>query len=441
MSPRVKPRMTRAEEQEAFRRAAHEFAEEQKALGGKTSEVLREIHRDDAANWLDRQKVPNRMEREAELRAAALARQGLDADFPATVQQHAYGPGSEHSWFRDMAASLADERKIDWMPAPSWGGVGEARARLATVSPLVERARFEQRTLTTGATAGGDFVPPGPSFIAEEFATAVRAASKLSTILPRNPLPEKGIFNLTTPRITQGATGAVQATQNAAISNQDLVESNVVNPVATIAGFVDMSQQLLDHSEPSIDVVLAADLGRAYGAMLDTQLLAGTGGSGQMLGLTAVTGITSSSYTDASPTQAEAWPAIAKLYADVSTVVGDSATAIAMHPRRRAWLLNWKDTATGQASVITWPARPFEVPAITTTAGAGTNEDYVLALRVEELPYYATDPQFQVAFDTSVSNVLTVRFRVYGYASALFTRRPEAIGKLGGTGFGGVSFA
>jgi hypothetical protein len=352
-----------------------------------------------------------------------------------------YGPSSPFSFFRDRVTVALDDAARDarWfddnrvaallgdnLPTSQHGTAEDARNRLATSS--------EKRALTTTATAGGNFVPPGPSYIADMFATFARAASKMTTILPVEPLPEKGIFSLTTPRLTTGDAVAVQATQNTSVGTVDFVESNVPNPVATISGYVDMSQQLMDHSEPAMaDAVIARELGRALGTAADVQILAGTGGSGQMLGLGAVTGIVANTYVDATSTQAEAWPTICKLYGDVSTAVGDSATAILVHPRRRAWLLDWKDSATGMQSNLNWPTTPYEVPAISTTAGAGT-EDIIYALRVEELPIYMTDPVFQVALDQSGANTFTVRIRVYQYVSALFSRRPEAVGKLSGTG-------
>ncbi len=362
----------------------------------------------------------------AELKESALDTVTRKYDLPGGPGNGAYGPGSKHSWFRDLAASSAAERGFDWMPAPSWGGAGEARDRLASV---------QYRTLNTTTTSGGDFVPPGPSFIAEEFATAVRAASKLTTILPRNPVPETGIFKLSTPRITTGTTVAIQQTQNSALSNTDLVEEKVDNPVSTISAYNDLSQQLLDHSEPGIDIVLAADLGKAYGQLVDQQILRGIGSAGQMLGLASVTGITTDLYSDISATQAEAWAVVNKLYADVSTAVGDVADAILLHPRRMAWFVNWKDSATGMQSNLHWPCPAYAVPAINTTDGGSTNADEVYVLKTSELPIYMTDPQFLVAFDQSGSNTMTVRFRAYGYLSALFARRPEAIGRSTGTGW------
>jgi hypothetical protein len=207
------------------------------------------------------------------------------------------------------------------------------------------------------------------------------------------------------------------------------------NPIATIAGQQDLSQQLLDRSDPDIvDTVFARELGRSLGTNFDTQLIGGTGSNGQVLGLRAVTGITSNAYTDASATQAEAFPVVAKTYGDVATALGGLPTVILLHPRRFAWFYNWKDSATGAQAPLRWPTNAVQVPAIATTWGAGTNEDEIYVLATDELPIYSSPPVFRVSFNPG-SGTLTARITAYQYVSALFTRRPEAIGKIGGTGF------
>ena len=345
-----------------------------------------------------------------------------------------YGPSSPHSWFRDLALSASENiDNLDAFPHPQFGGPEEARKRLQTAG-----GTKEERDLSTAATAGGNFAPP--AFLFDQFSTAVRAASVLPQILPENTLPgEIRNETLFTPRITTGATAAVQVGQNTAVSNTDIVEGMVGNPIATCAGQQNVSQQLLDHS--NIDLVLAEDLGRALGAQLDSQLLAGTGANSQALGLVSVTGISTVAYTDATPTQQELFVKILQAASDLAVALGKPADAILLHPRRSAWMRNWRDTATGIPAVIPWPAKMYDVPNISTTQGASTNEDFALVLRTDELPFYQEPPVFQVFLDVTGSGTLTARFVAYQYVAGLFTRRPEAIDKVSGTGFAGVSFA
>jgi HK97 family phage major capsid protein len=345
-----------------------------------------------------------------------------------------YGEASPHSWFRDLALSASES--VDGfapLPHPQFGGPEEARKRLQR-----EGVTREQRTLSTTVTAGGNFAPP--VFLFEQFATAVRSASVLPQLLPENTLPgEIRSEQLFTPRITTGATALPQNPQNSAVSSTDIVESMVGNPIATAAGMQDVSQQLIDHS--NIDLVLAADLGRALGAQLDSQLISGSGTNSQALGLVTVTGITSTAYTDASPTQQEAFVKILQACSDLAVALGKPADAILLHPRRSAWFRNWRDAATGIPAVIPWPAKVTDTPNVPTANGASTNEDFALVLRTDELPIYLEAPVFRAQVDVTGSNTLTARFVASQYVAGLFTRRPEAIAKVSGTGFAGVVFS
>ena len=46
---------------------------------------------------------------------------------------------------------------------------------------------------------------------------------------------------------------------------------------------------------------------------------------------------------------------------------------------------------------------------------------------------YAADPVFRISFNPG-SATLTARVTAYQYVSAVFSRRPEAIGKISGSG-------
>jgi hypothetical protein len=147
-----------------------------------------------------------------------------------------YGEASPHSWFRDLALSASES--VDGfkpLPSPAFGGPEEARKRLQR-----EGVTKEMRTLSTTVTAGGNFAPP--VFLFEQFATAVRSASVLPQILPENTLPgEIRNETLFTPRITTGTSAAIQVGQNTSVSNTDVVESMVGNPIGTAAGQEDIS--------------------------------------------------------------------------------------------------------------------------------------------------------------------------------------------------------
>jgi HK97 family phage major capsid protein len=100
----------------------------------------------------------------------------------------------------------------------------------------------------------------------------------------RLPLPDQGM-TLIIPRGTTGAAVASQATENSALQNTDEVWGNLTVPVATIGGQQDVSRQSLERGTPGIDQLVYMDLAGAYHAELDRQVIAGSGASGQMLGM------------------------------------------------------------------------------------------------------------------------------------------------------------
>jgi hypothetical protein len=112
------------------------------------------------------------------------------------------------------------------------------------------------------------------------------------------------------------------------------------------------------------------------------------------------------------------------------------------HPRRVAWFFNTRDGATG---LLAPPELPFgmrmvAVPSITTTAGAGTNEDKLYIVAAPELPLFMGPLHVRVWPEVGSANGL-VRIGSFLHAATLPTRKPEAIGIVSGTGLAGVSFA
>jgi HK97 family phage prohead protease len=358
-----------------------------------------------------------------------------------TRKREVYGPGSQFSYFRDLlttASAYKRQSELMLQGQPLWslqsladqhfvhGGADEARDRLLT---LEHRA-----TNTTGAGAGGGFIPTGvPAYVASAFADAARNVGVLPSVMRVDPLPPVGMV-VKEPKLTTGSSVGVQANELDVASSTALVEALESEPVVTIVGYNDASRQLVDRSDPGIDAVLARELGRAYGAKLDSQILTGAGSSGEMTGLLVVSGTTAESYTDSSPTQAEAWPTIMKLYGDVATTFGIEPDLLLLHPRRMAWLLNWKDTATAQVE-INWPAglTVQTVPSMPTTRGAGTNEDAIIVLRRAEVPLFLDTPRFMVDPNT-LAHQHEVRFVAYNYCALASSRQPAAIGTLTGTG-------
>ncbi|MDQ5874484.1 MAG: phage major capsid protein [Actinomycetota bacterium] len=359
-----------------------------------------------------------------------------------TNPRQPYGVDSPHSFFRDLATIARAESQrgksldtaqaqggialFDGGPIPSFtdGGADEARSRLRVTS--------ERRDLSSTAGAGGEFVPGGgpPVFVAEAFATAARARSRMATILPTRPLPESGL-KVQAPRFGNGSAVAVHV-ENAAVQETDPTTALATGPLGTLAGHNDLSQQALDLS--NLDEGIAAELGSAYGERLDIQVINGTGTSGQILGLLAVTGISALIYTSATPTATEAYAQVGKLASSVASAYGAPIDTFIMHPRRRAWI------ESKLAFTPAWlDVQVVEVGAIPTNLGAGTNEDTVIALAREESPLFLQSPSFRAMIDPLSAN-LEVRFQIHGYAALLANRQPASIGKSTGTGWASPTF-
>jgi HK97 family phage major capsid protein len=228
--------------------------------------------------------------------------------------------------------------------------------------------------------------------------------------------------------------------------------------VRTIAGQQDLSKQVIERGT-GVDAFVVQDLIRAWHTTLDNQILNGSGASGQILGITNTSGIGSVTYTDASPTVAELYPKLADAYQKIQTGVFMNPTHWIMHPRRLAFLLAAVDDAKRPLVVptINGPMNAFAAGAgaaaygnsgyslmglpiiadanVTTTAGAGSNEDEIFCVTAPELHLWeqAGSP-FALSFDATGAGSLTVKSVVYGYSAFSAGRYPAAVSKISGTG-------
>jgi hypothetical protein len=351
------------------------------------------------------------------------ALQRLSSEAPLHPRPH------EHSFFYDLAAEAVQQafrRGTLTGGMPPWADIriaNGAEQRLRTHRDL--QASREKRALSSAS----NFTGPG-SYDGARFSESVHAESVLP--FPVLPLADTGMTVLI-PRFSTSSSVAIQATEGAGVSSTDPGDTRVSSAVGTLAGQIDLSQQLSDRAEPGDDEAIRTELVGQLAQARDTQFLMGTGASGQVLGLNSVIGITATSYTDATATEQEAFVQLLVNAAGVATAGKKEATHVLMHPRRRIWFSNWRDTATGVPAVIPWPAEVVQTAAIPTNLGAGT-EDEIFLVNANELPIYLGPVTVEAMVDTSLSNTLQVRIQARQYAASSFTRRPEAIGKVTGTG-------
>jgi hypothetical protein len=182
-----------------------------------------------------------------------------------------------------------------------------------------------------------------------------------------------------------------------------------------------------------MDLVLAADLGRAMGAAIDAQLVAGSNASGQTLGLATVTGIKTVSNVDASPTAQEA---IANFWAGYDQIVNGGQGAAdpgsyltAVHPGRLAFMYNNPQASQTIAPQV--PGRPIACAGLRTNQGGGT-EDEAFVLLADELPVFL-GPIRLVVDAEGLSGTMQVQIVASRFVATGFGRAPAAICRVSGT--------
>lgn len=306
--------------------------------------------------------------------------------------------------------------------------------------------RVEQRDVTTADPGAGGIIPP--VYLAEQHIDLPRPRRQFADNLPKVPLPDDGM-TLTLPRVQTGSTVAIQATEGGTVSETDPDWETYSVPVRTIAGQVDVTRQALERSRPSFDVVVFRDLIRAYDAALDTQLISGSGSSGQHTGLRNVSSINTVTVTggDSSNT-------VKGLYNGQSQIASNAFTegdTVLMHPRRAAAIAAFMGTSfpllnqggIGTVQVGTQNnAFARQIAGlnlvldanISTNLGASTTEDEVYVYTRDEL-FLAEGPLRTKVFEDVLSDSLKVRLQVFAYSAAALGRIPKAIAKLSGTNF------
>ena len=356
-----------------------------------------------------------------------------------------YGARSEFSYFRDLAmVHAAEARKtiaIDKSlpslqrfeegslpPHPVHGSLEDARRRLAIAS--------EYRDVSTSDPGGASFLPGGsvPAFVGMEFATALRTRAVLPGVIRVEPLPESGL-KVETPRIATATSAAIQASEASAASETDLDSDTVTSPVVTIAAQQDMSDQLFERSSGgTMDIYLATELGEALAAVLDAQIISGSGSSGQLRGILNVSGVTAVTKTNGSPTAVTNYAAIGDLVKQASDAYGGMVDTLVMAPRRLAFI------KSKLGYVPEWLGlRAVASSAVPTNLGASTNEDRIIALPGQEIILHVDPPSFGV-FPDVLSGTMETRYQARLYAALLAGRKPAAIGVMSGTELTSVTF-
>jgi len=319
---------------------------------------------------------------------------------------------------------------------------------------------IERRSVGTGNFAGL-VIPQYLVDLAAPFARAGRPTADFAT--NKMALPAAGM-TLNISRMTTGTSTAVQAAENDAVSNTNADDTLLTVNVRTIAGQQDISKQAIERGT-GIDQFIIQDLIRGWHTTLDNQIINGDGTSGAMLGIRQTVGINDVTFTEASPTVALLYPKLADAYQQIQTSVFQNPTHWIMHPRRLAFLLAGVDgsqrplvlpalngpmnaVATGAGAAAygnsgyTMLGLPIIADAnVTTTAGAGNDEDQIYCVNAGELHLWeqAGSP-FALNFDATGAGSLTIKSVVYGYGAFTSGRYPGAVSVISGTGLVAPTF-
>ena len=330
---------------------------------------------------------------------------------------HTYGPGGDHSFFQDMGRQ---DR-----PGPM-GQKAQERLRDHT---------YEYRTgLNTTEGGGGAFAPP--AHLQALFTEAAHPQRVTANLCRHIPIPHDA-SQILVPALSSGSGAAVDSSQNASTYESDPVDTFVgsATTTTTIAGKVTASQQVVEMASPAsrVDDVVGADIGAASGALLDAQVIAGTGSSGQMLGLMNVPNVVTVPGGDS------VWGITEGFTNGCQQMLNTRyrmPTAAVMHPRR--WLAGFANAVTttglplifpdtspdarlagaavGNAAVGTWHGVPiFLDPQAPTDAGSG-EQDYILLLYTPDLLLYESIPTFE-AFRETLAGQLSVVYVARSYAA------------------------
>jgi HK97 family phage major capsid protein len=349
-------------------------------------------------------------------------------------QTYRQGDHRGPSWVRDMATVALNR-----------DGAADARTRLEQNN---REAEIELRALSTTDGAGGDFVPP--VWLVSNFIALARAQRPVANRVRNETLPG-GTDTLNVPRLATGTAVAEQTTQNTTIQNTDATTGAVTAAVATLAGGQTISVQMIEQSPINVDDMLLADLLADYAAKVDLFVLNNNGVN--KTGILQTSGISTVTYTSASPTTKLFYGFVAQAIASVQTNRFASPDTLVMHPRRWASLLAATDT-TNRPLVTPSPAlngiatpnapasqgvvgqmQGVDVvtdPLIPTNLGAGTNQDVVIVMKADDFVLYEGAVRAEAFRDTKADS-LSIYLRVYNYVAEL-SRYPKSICTISGTG-------
>jgi hypothetical protein len=431
--------------------------------------------------------------RRAKLAGAEIHGDGDRDRFVVTDAPQVYGRGSRNSYFLDLARyqlrheqlPAAVERlnrhaqEVD-VDLPRREAARRARAERGLQSLDEEYAREYQRDPAAssffracGASGpgarqesngeaelrvnpnrvdgqGGYFVPP--LWLVDQYIPYLRNGRPFANSVRSMDLPP-GTDSVNIPKVNSGTTVDVQ-TDGGAVSSTDITDSFVSAPVRTLAGQQDIAMQLLDQSPINFDQVLFPDLLADYARKVDVQCLSGSGINGQLKGIDNVSGTNTVTYTSASPLASELYPILGQALSQLTRnrKLADGLR-IWFQGTRWWWLATRLDgslrpfiveagpfnamgtgdsVSQGPVGRMLWTPTNVDLN-ITTTDGAGTNQDRIYVNRGDDL-YLFEGAMRSRALQEVLSGTLQIRFQIYNYIAFMPDRYAVSTSIISGTG-------
>lgn len=381
----------------------------------------------------------------------------LESRASATAESRAYDSVARVTREERTYSTDADRRGVSFIHdvvARTFGDM-DASQRLSrhAQEERVERgSSLESRAV--GTSALGALVVP--QYLVDLTAPLARAGRPTADICNRMPLPPEGM-TVEIPRITTGTSTAVQATQNAAVSETDLDETTLSVPVVTIAGQQTVSVQALSRGRGT-EQIIVQDLVSAYNTALDAQIIAGSGSSGQHRGIFNTSSTASVTYTDTTPTAAELYPKLFDLIQKVQSGYFGGISHFIMHPRRWNWLAAATSSSSPFLQIASNPqgaAGQFGAPSyggvVGTIAGVqvildaniatttSTDQDTIYGVTAGELHLWE-DAGAPLFVRVDQASTLGVTIAAFGFTGFTAGRNPAAHGTISGTGLATPSF-
>lgn len=379
----------------------------------------------------------------AEAGAAELQKRYAGPSVQVISEPQVYQRGStETQFFRDLwLATRRNDR--------------DALDRLHRNNAMVADAK-KQRAISTTTNQGGEFVPP--LWLEEDYIKFARAGRITANLCRRGVVPP-GTNSINIPKINTGTATAPVSSQNSNIQQTDMTTTSVSSPVITIAGGQTVSLQLIEQSPLNIDEIVLQDLAADYAVKLDTQVLSGSGSSGQATGLLTLSGTNSVTWTQATPAlggPGGMYPKVANGIQQIHTKRFLPPNVVLMHPVRWAWAESQVDN-NGRPLVVPAAGGAFQMLAnldeqvseglvgamlglpvyvdavIPTNGGTGANQDSIIVTKADDLWLWEGEIRAE-AFAQTYANQMSVFVRLYNYVSFQPGRYAPSTSVITGTG-------